>query len=160
MKIKIGIFIPKINLTLLNELYYLDRMKGLDMNYQEIQNKLEQFIGTQEWHPVFVNNGVLPNIVETDGVRYFRTLNNATRNIMAEILREIIYSRTDDMQFIKIKVEKFGNEHNRVIITSEPDLNEPPFWTHDRLLVEKELLPEGEYKIWYADNTLLLPSEY
>ena len=131
------------------------------MNYAEIQSNLNQFIGTMEWHPIFVTNDM--NITMTDGVKYFvEKCGKEAKYIIMDILKQsITRNLINEWQFIHINVEPVDEHRNKVTMYSEPDLNEPHFWDLEYESVKDEdSMPTGEYKIWFQNSVLLLPSEY
>ena len=133
------------------------------MDYQEIQNKLEQFTGTEKWYIVFEKGD--KKILMTDGVKYFvENCGCEAKYLIMDIIRETwLRGLLDEWQFIHIIVEQDKEMSNisRITMYSEPDLNEPHFWDYKSSFIkEKDSMPEGKYKIWFQNNVLLLPSEY
>ena len=124
------------------------------LTYEELKNRLGSYYGTERYYKF----SLLSSAVMTDGVKYFCDTCSCywlIDNIFIKGLQKV----ANDYSFLIlfIKVSKKGN----VKVTVKEDSGEdmPVLFS----MKGKDLLniiPSGEYKLYYINNVLLLPSEY
>lgn len=109
---------------------------------------LDQFTGTEKWY-----KHTLTGLLYTDGVQFF------CEECEAYWLLDAIASYQGDQRISDLGIQfwELMVKNHKALLAVHEDMGMP-----NRIAQEFEYadLPDGEYKVWVADNVALLPSEY
>ena len=114
-----------------------------------LKEDLKQFYGTEYYYEI------TPNVLITDGVKYFADKAEAYWLITDIALNSTMHEKLKPDEFIAVKTE---NHEIKGITVRYEDGN------YNLLLEEyypnSELPDDGKYTIWMEGNVILLPSEH
>ena len=114
-----------------------------------LKDDLQQFYGTEHYYRL------TPNVVITDGVKYFADKAEAYWLITDIAIITTTNKQLKDNYFIVIKTRK---KDNGGIIVQYEDGNYNPLYIEEYPIAD--LPDDGEFNIWKESNVLLLPSEH
>ena len=118
------------------------------METKELENKLEGFIGTESYHKMFPFKTVF-----TDGVKCFADEAGAYW-LLTDINLFLHKSELGKQDFLCITLQVGDN--NKADLVFDDGNDNVLFKRHYRFTD----CPKGEWKFFYMDNVLMLPSEY
>lgn len=115
----------------------------------QLRHELRYFTGTENWYRCAAN----PNIIYTDGVKFF--VDEAGAYWLLDILAtqpEILSTMREGFASISLFVRP-GNTASLICDDGNGNV------TYQRE-IEYTDCPEGAWNFYFADNVILLPSEY
>ena len=120
------------------------------LTYEELQNELEGFYGTEGYYRL----GLTP-IVATDGVKYFAE--TCSCFWLIDDITINLFKKHQELGSLFIDIEV--NKRHTVHITVRQDEGMPVIY--DKKIKDIcGIIPVGSYSIWLMNNVLLLPTEY
>jgi hypothetical protein len=116
-------------------------------NSAALTQALAQFTGTEYWHRHPLNRECL----YTDGVEYFA--DKVGGYWLLDILATEYFELQHNAGFLSVRLDVKGNEADLIIEDG------------DYVLLAKKHIgftdcPEGDWRFFFTDNVILLPSEY
>ena len=117
------------------------------INAAEFKNHLNQFTGTDRWYRHGLNKACL----YTDGVRFF--VEEAGAYWLLDILATEFFELQRKVGFLSVTLKVAGNQAS--LLVEDGDYKELAC-----KFIEYTDCPEGEWKFFFTNEVLLLPSEY
>lgn len=117
------------------------------MNAQELKDAMRQFTGAEQWFRHNLNR----NVLYTDGVNFFAA--EAGTYWFVDLVVTELYRLQLAEGFLTVVLHVEGSKAK---ITAD-DGNGNVLWSRS---IDWTDCPEGEWKFFFTNNVLLLPSEY
>lgn len=126
------------------------------ITYDELQEKLSQFYGTEQWHRV---NPFVPSFLITDGVKAWAELCQAFWSLDIVALQLVKFNKLEPFLVLEIDC----NKNHTCTISIKADTNEPYIKSVKQKNYDKSM-PIGLHKFYLIydgqHSVMLLPSEY
>lgn len=120
------------------------------MDTTELKSNLANFTGTEEYYRHTLNR----NVIYTEGVQFFAENAGGGAYWLIDILATEPAILKQQREFASIWLEVKGEKAR---ITVDDGNDSPPVYTRD---IDWTDCPEGLWKFYMIDGTILLPSEY
>jgi hypothetical protein len=119
-----------------------------ELSMAELQSELRQFTGTEKWH----RNQMFPNSTYTDGIKYLAE--KAQAFWLIDLILSCQHGRIARIPFQIWWLKVTGS---KAVAEMRQDTGQP---VEVRQKIPFTDFPQGELKLYYVNNVLLLPSEY